>query len=68
MEIKPNDHEAWNNRGIFLQKLRRYEAAIASYDKALAIKPGYEIAKENRRITVRKLNSPLNRVRTWLQK
>ena len=35
LQIKPDDHEALNNRGIALGKLGRYEEAINSYDKAL---------------------------------
>jgi tetratricopeptide (TPR) repeat protein len=34
-------HEAWNNRGNALDDLGRGEEAIASYDKALEIKPDY---------------------------
>ncbi|MEH2115149.1 tetratricopeptide repeat-containing S1 family peptidase, partial [Nostoc sp.] len=40
--IKPDYHEAWNNRGISLASLQRYSEAIASYDKAIAIKPDYQ--------------------------
>ena len=45
LEIKPDYHVAWNNRGIALDNLGRGEEAIASYDKALEInqiitKPG----------------------------
>jgi len=32
-------HEAWHNRGIALDNLGRDEEAIASYDRALEIKP-----------------------------
>jgi len=39
LKIKPDDHEAWNNRGIALGNLGRYEEAIASFDEALKIKP-----------------------------
>jgi Flp pilus assembly protein TadD len=31
LEIKPDYHEAWNNRGIALDNLGRLEEAIASY-------------------------------------
>jgi tetratricopeptide (TPR) repeat protein len=44
LEIKPNYHEAWFNRGIALDNLGRWEEAIASYDKALEIKPDYHEA------------------------
>ncbi|PIB03528.1 hypothetical protein AMR42_18890 [Limnothrix sp. PR1529] len=39
MQFQPDDHKAWNNRGIALVKLGRYEEAIASYDQALQFKP-----------------------------
>ncbi len=29
MEIKPDYHKAWNNRGVVLGNLGRYEEAIA---------------------------------------
>jgi tetratricopeptide (TPR) repeat protein len=48
LEIKPDYHEAWNNRGIALRKLGRLEEAIASYDKALEIKPDKDEAWYNR--------------------
>ncbi len=39
-EINPNDPEVWNGRGVGLAKLKRYDEAIASYNKALSIPPG----------------------------
>ncbi|MBC6424372.1 MAG: tetratricopeptide repeat protein, partial [Hormoscilla sp. SP12CHS1] len=38
IEIKPDDYEAWNNRGKALYQLSRYDEALASYDKAIEIK------------------------------
>jgi Flp pilus assembly protein TadD len=35
LKLKPDYHAAWNNRGIVLANLGRYEDAITSYDKAL---------------------------------
>ncbi|MEG4033506.1 tetratricopeptide repeat protein, partial [Microcoleus sp. S36b_A4] len=44
LEIKPDFHEAWNNRGNALGNLGRWEEARSSYDKALKIKPdSYEV-------------------------
>ncbi|CCI21411.1 CHAT domain-containing protein [Microcystis aeruginosa] len=48
LEIKPDKHEAWNNRGVALGNLGRFEEAIASYDRALEIKPDYYEAWNNR--------------------
>ncbi|MDY6786373.1 MAG: tetratricopeptide repeat protein [Cyanobacteriota bacterium] len=48
LKIKPELHEAWNNRGNSLRKLGRYEEAFASYDAALKIKPEYHEAWYNK--------------------
>ena len=48
LKIKPDYHEAWNNRGIALGKLGRLEEEIASYDQALKIKPDDHKAWYNR--------------------
>jgi tetratricopeptide (TPR) repeat protein len=34
LEIKPDYHQAWFNRGVALGNLGRYEEAIASYDSS----------------------------------
>ncbi|TAE99500.1 MAG: tetratricopeptide repeat protein [Oscillatoriales cyanobacterium] len=52
LEIKPDKHEAWNNRGNALGNLGRLEDAIASYDKALEIKPDLHEAWYNRGIAL----------------
>jgi len=46
--IKPDDDEAWFNRGIALWNLGRYEEEVASYDRALEIKPDDDAAWFNR--------------------
>jgi tetratricopeptide (TPR) repeat protein len=48
LEIKPDDSNAWTNRGVALSELKRYEEAIASYDKAIEIKPDFFEAWSNR--------------------
>ena len=48
LEIKPDLHEAWSNRGNALYNLGREEEAIASYDKALEIEPEDHHAWSNR--------------------
>ena len=52
LEIKPDNHEAWYNRGIALFNLGRIEEAIASYDQALKIKPDDADAWYNRGIAL----------------
>lgn len=48
LELKPDFAGAWNLRGLEFVVLKRYEEAIASFDKALEIRPGYPEAKYNR--------------------
>ena len=44
----PTMREAFNNRGNALQELKRLDEALASYDRALALKPDYAEAFNNR--------------------
>ncbi|GAB5525165.1 MAG: hypothetical protein Roseis2KO_30370 [Roseivirga sp.] len=39
IEIKPDDHEAFNNLGIVYDDKGEYDKAIAAYEKAIEIKP-----------------------------
>jgi tetratricopeptide (TPR) repeat protein len=41
LRCKPNDIFAWEDRGIALDSLQRYEEALASFVKALTITPDY---------------------------
>ncbi|MEH1768995.1 MAG: CHAT domain-containing protein, partial [Nostoc sp.] len=43
---------AWYNRGITLDKLGRFEEAIASYDRAIEIKPDDDLAWYNRGVVL----------------
>jgi uncharacterized caspase-like protein/tetratricopeptide (TPR) repeat protein len=52
LEIKPDKHEAWYNRGVTLGNLGRNEEAITSDDKALEIKPDYHEAWDNRGVAL----------------
>ena len=44
----PNVAEIHNNLGASLQQMQRHEEALASYDKAIALKPDYANAHYNR--------------------
>ena len=55
LQIKPDFHQAWNNRGIVLENLGRYEEAIKSYDRAVQIKPDDHEAWFNRGLPLRNL-------------
>jgi tetratricopeptide (TPR) repeat protein len=37
----PNNHKAWNNKGILLKNLKRYEEALKSCERCLEIQPDY---------------------------
>jgi tetratricopeptide (TPR) repeat protein len=48
LALKPDFPGAWNLRGLEFVILKRYEDAIASFDKALEIRPRYLEAKYNK--------------------
>lgn len=48
LELKPDFAGVWNLRGLEFVILKRYEDGIASFDKALEIRPSYPEAKYNR--------------------
>lgn len=48
LALKPDFAGAWNLRGLEFVMLQRYEDAIASFDKALEIRPSYLEAKYNK--------------------
>ena len=43
------------NRGVTLKALKRFEEALASYDRALAVRPDYAEAFSNRGNTLQEL-------------
>lgn len=48
VELDPQLYEGWNYVGYASRRLGHYEDALAAYDKALALKPGYPDAIEYR--------------------
>ncbi len=48
LALKPDFPGAWNLKGLEFVILKRYEDAIASFDKALEIRPSYLEAKYNK--------------------
>lgn len=48
MDIKPDDQEAWYNRGVTLYDLGLYEEALHSYNQALQIQPDFADAYYNK--------------------
>jgi tetratricopeptide (TPR) repeat protein len=47
-ELQPQLHESWNYVGYTQRKLGQFDAALAAYDRALTLKPGYAEAIEYR--------------------
>ena len=48
VQLDPDGYEAWNYVGYTSRKLGDYDDALAAYDKALSLKPGYPDALEYR--------------------
>ena len=46
--LKPDYAEAYSNRGVAKDALKRYDDAIADYDEAIILKPDYAEAYSNR--------------------
>ncbi len=67
LEIKPDYHEAWGNRGVALHNLGRFEEVIASYDKALEIKPDLHQAWYNRGVALADLGRWAEAIASWDQ-
>ena len=52
---EPRNADAWTGKGVALQRLERYEDALAAYDEALRQRPGHPIATRWRETCVRRL-------------
>jgi len=48
IDVDPQHAKAWNGRGLALEKLSKNQLALASYENALLLDSGYEIARQNR--------------------
>lgn len=57
--MDPNDAMYWCIHGMALDKLRRYEKAIESYDKAIEIAPTFHRAWCQKGITLNSTTLPL---------
>lgn len=59
LELDPNHVSAWNNKGIVLYRLKRFEEAIVCYDKAIEIDPKYANAWYNKANAMRNFGQSL---------
>ena len=53
--LDPNCTLAWTGKGRSLNGLKRYEEAVAAYDRALALDPTFALAAGNRAYPLRAL-------------
>ncbi|MBW4499216.1 MAG: tetratricopeptide repeat protein [Scytonema hyalinum WJT4-NPBG1] len=67
VKIKPDLHEAWNNRGIVLGNLGRHQEAIIFYDQAVKSKPDDHKAWNNRGIALKNLGRHQEAIRSYDQ-
>ena len=54
-QVAPTDTNAWTSRGLVLIALGRPEDAQESFDRALAVDPEFEPAKEGKKLAVQKV-------------
>ncbi len=55
LSIDPGYVKAWNNKGLALDKLGRYQEAVDSYEKALSIDPNDATVWHNKGLALDKL-------------
>lgn len=55
---RPGDAGLWNDRGIMLKALRRFDEALDSYDRAIALFPGHWEAHYNKSAALSLLSRP----------
>ena len=65
-KLDPNMHEAWNYVGYTNRKLGNYDVALAAYERALALHPGYPEALEYRGEAFLALNRISDAQQTYL--
>jgi len=56
IELKPDDADAWTNKGVTLRKLNRHEEALKAHEKAIELKPDLADAWYNKGVTLDDLN------------
>lgn len=57
VSLEPGNAEAWFNKGYALAGMKRYDEALAAFDRVYAIDPAYPNLLKNREIAVQLRNS-----------
>ena len=55
-QIEPLNPSGWNNEGVVLREMGRYQDALDSFNKALLLDPTHEGAQLNRRYTLQDMD------------
>ena len=55
LRLRPNYLAAYNNKGIVLNDMKRYQDALTAYDKAIQLDTKYAAAYYNKSIALRNL-------------
>lgn len=58
IRIDPRNHQAYAEMGYLYFRLKRVDAAVRMYEKALSIAPGYEVARRNLNQLRRQMGGP----------
>jgi len=58
VQISPKDPQAWNNKGVVLLSMQRYEEALDCFDQALSINSLHEASLQNRASTLQAMKEP----------
>jgi len=56
IELKPDNANAWNNKGVTLERLGRYNEALLCFDRTIELKPDNANAWNNKGVTLTRLN------------
>ncbi|HZK30388.1 MAG TPA: tetratricopeptide repeat protein, partial [Methanoregula sp.] len=56
VSLEPDNAEAWFNKGYALAGMKRYDEAIAAFDRVKVINPSYPNLQKNREIAVQLRN------------
>ena len=65
IQFDSNNTELWNEKGMTLRRMKRYEEAFKAYDKAIALKPDYATAWNNKGVVFTYLNKYEEALKTY---